>query len=239
VTTAQHERAGSGLRLARAALWLLPVYTLLLALSTLTHEPDHAEEFADWSRYVTTDVFVVTHVVGSILGAALGLVGIVAALLFLVRGPAATSAMTATALTVVGNVLFTGLFAAAAFAQPAIGRAFLAGQEGAEGLYDEVYGTPLLATFGVGALCFLAGAILFGRAVAHTSAGLRVAGWGYATALVLFVVSGFTVSVVQPVLAALACAAAVLIALRLPAAVGTVDEARAPGPKDRSTVEGS
>jgi hypothetical protein len=41
-------------------------------------------------------------------------------------------------------------------------------------------------------------------------------------ALVLFVVSGFTVSVVQPVFAALACAAAVLIALRLPGAVEPV-----------------
>jgi hypothetical protein len=129
----------------------------------------------------------------------------------------------ATALTIVGNVLFTGLFAAAAFAQPAIGRAFLAGREGAEGLYDEVYGTPLLITFGVGALCFLVGAVMFGRAVARTSGTLRPAGWGYAVALVLFVISGFTVSVVQPVFAALGCAAAVLVALRLPAAVDPVD----------------
>lgn len=222
VTTAQHERTGSGLGLASAGLWLLPLYALLLALSTLTHEPDHAEAFGDWSRYVTTDIFLVNHIVGSILGAALGLVGIVSALLFLVRGPAAATATVATALTIVGNVLFTGLFAAAAFAQPAIGRAFLAGQEGAEGLYDEVYGTPLLTTFGIGAVCFLAGAVMFGRAVARTSDSLRLAGWGYAVALVLFVISGFTVSVVQPVFAALACAAAVLIALRLPNAVEPV-----------------
>lgn len=223
VTTAQHERTGSGLRIARAGLWLLPLYALLLALSTLTHEPDHTTDFEGWSRYVTTDMFLVNHVVGSILGAALGLIGIVAALLFLVRAPAGGSAMVATALTIVGNVLFTGLFAAAAFAQPAIGRAFLAGQEGAEGLYDDVYGTPLLTTFGIGAVCFLVGAVLFGRAVAHASADLRLAGWGYGVALVLFVVSGFTVSVAQPVLAALACAAAVLIALRLPGAVGPAD----------------
>ena len=51
------------------ALRLLPVYGVLLMLSTLTHEPDHTEDFAAWSRYVTTDVFVVSHVVGSILGA--------------------------------------------------------------------------------------------------------------------------------------------------------------------------
>lgn len=219
VTTAQRERTASGLHPAAAGLWLLPVYGLLLALSTLTHEPDHAVDFDAWSRYVTTDRFVVSHVVGSILGAGLGLVGIVAALLFLVRGPAAGRAMLATALTIVANVLFTGLFAAAAFAQPAIGRAFLAGREGAELLYDDVYGTPLLITFGVGALMFITGAVLFGMAVARTSPGLRWAGWGYAAALVLFLVSGFTVSVLQPVAGVLACAAAVVIALRLPSAV--------------------
>lgn len=208
--------------LATRGLWLLPTYALLLALSTVTHEPDHTEDFAAWSRYVTTDRFVVSHVVGSIAGAALGLVGLVAALVHLLRGPAARTSVLAVALTIVGNVLFTGLFAAAAFAQPAIGRAHLAGTADGPTLYDDVYGTPLLVTFGVGALCFVTGAVLAGRALAATSPSLRLAGYGYATSLVLFVVSGFTVSVVQPVFAVLAAAAAVLVALRLPAATAGV-----------------
>jgi hypothetical protein len=60
-TTSQ--RIESHLRVASIGVWLLPVYALLLALSTLTHEPDHTEDFEAWSHYVTTDVFVVTHVV--------------------------------------------------------------------------------------------------------------------------------------------------------------------------------
>lgn len=216
---AQREHTGSRLRLAAAGLWLLPLHGVLLAVTTLTHEPDHTVDFAAWSRYVTTDVFLVSHIVGSIFGAALGLVGVACALVFLVRGPAAGTALVAVALTIVGNVLFTSVFAAAAYAQPAIGRAFLAGREGAEGLYDEVYGTPLIITLGVGALAFIAGALLLGRAVARTSPSLIWAGWGYGVMIVAFLVTGFTVSVLQPVAGLLAAAAAAVIALRLPLAV--------------------
>ena len=206
-------------RAAATALWLLPVHGVLLMLSTLTHEPDHTEDFAAWSRYVTTDVFVVSHLVGSILGAGLGLVGVMAALVLLVRGPAPATATVGAAMTVLGNVCFTSVFAAAAYAQPAIGRAYLAGRPGAEDLYDDVYGTPLLVAFGVGALFFVAGAVMLGRAVARTAPGLRWAGYGYAGSLVLFLVAGFTVSVVQPVAGAAVAAAATVIARRLPRAV--------------------
>ncbi len=206
-------------RAAAAALWLLPVYGLLLMLSTLTHEPDHTEDFAAWSRYVTTDVFVVSHLVGSILGAGLGLVGVMAALVLLVRGPAPVAATVGAAMTVLGNVCFTSVFAAAAYAQPAIGRAYLAGRPGAEDLYDDVYGTPLLVMFGVGALFFVAGAVVLGRAVARTAPGLRWAGYAYAASLVLFLVAGFTVAVVQPVAGAAVAVAATVIARRLPASV--------------------
>ena len=94
-----------------------------------------------------------------------------AALVLLVCGPAPVAATVGAALTVLGNVCFTSVFAAAAYAQPAIGRAYLAGRPGAEDLYDDVYGTPLLVVFGVGALLFVAGAVVLGRAVARTAPG--------------------------------------------------------------------
>lgn len=205
-------------RLAALAVWLMPVYALLLALSTLTHEPDHAEDFEAWSRYVTTDVFVVSHVGASILGAGLGLVGTVCAMVLMLRGPAAGTALAATALTILGNVLFTSVFSAAAYAQPAIGRAFLDGMPGAEGLYDDVYGAPLLTALALGAVTFVVGALLLGRALARTAPSLRWAGWTYGVSLVVFLVAGFTVSFLQPVAAAVACVAAVVVALRLPTA---------------------
>jgi hypothetical protein len=217
VTTSSQE-TDSVRRLAVLGLWLLPVYALLLALSTLTHEPDHAEDFEAWSRYVTTDVFLVSHLVGSILGAALGVVGTICAMVLMLRGPSARTALLATALTTLGNVLLTSVFAAAAYAQPAIGRAFLSGMPGAEGLYDDVYGAPLLTAVGLGALAFAAGALLLGRALARTAPSLRWAGWTYGVSLLVFFLAAFTVPVLQPVAAAVACVAAVVVALRLPAA---------------------
>ena len=160
----------------------------------LTHEPDHAKDFEAWSRYVTTDVFVVSHVGASILGAGLGLVGAVCAMVLMLRGPAAGTALVATAITIVGNVLFTSVFAAAAFAQPAIGRAFLDGVPGAEGLYDDVYGAPLFTALALGGVMFIVGALLLGRALARTAPSLRWAGWTYGVSLVVFLFAGFTVS---------------------------------------------
>ena len=114
MTTESAHQEQQAQRLARLGVWLLPSYALLLALSTLTHEPDHTKDFEAWSRYVTTDIFIVSHLGASILGAGLGLVGAVCALVLMLRGPAAGAAVVATALTIIGNVLFTSVFAAAA-----------------------------------------------------------------------------------------------------------------------------
>jgi hypothetical protein len=203
-------------RLARAGLWCLPVYGLLLALGTLTHQPDPATQFEDYARYITTDRFLVSHLVASILGAGVGLVGVITALVFLLRTRSAGQALVGTALTTVGNVLLTAVFAAAAFAQPAIGRAFLAGDEGMRELDRDVYGTPLATTAAVGLLIFVAGAIVLGRAVTRSSPSLRWAGVTYAVALPVFAVAGFVLGPLQPVAAVVLTVAAAVIARRLP-----------------------
>lgn len=203
-------------RWAAAALWLLPLHALLLVVTTLTHEPDHTVDFGAWSEYVTTDVFLVSHVVGSILGGAVWLVGLMGAVLLLATGPRAEGAFAGTALLVVGNVVFTSVFGLAAFTQPAMGEAFLAGEGDMPGFYDDVYGTPMLTTFAIGALAWLVGSVVFGLAVAGSAPGLRWAGRAYAAAVFLFPVLGFTVSLLQPVAGAAAAVAGVVIARRLP-----------------------
>lgn len=213
------DRRSTPWRWAAAALWLLPVHALLLALSTLTHEPDHAEDFEAWSEYVTTDQFLVSHMVASVLGAALGLVGLLGALVLLWQGPRAARALIGVALTVVGNVAYGALFAIAAFAQPAMGRFFLDGDGGMRDFYDEVYAAPLLTTFAIGSLAWLAGAALVGSAVAGTASSLRWPGYVYGGAILLFPITGFTVQVLQPVCGLVAAGAAVVIAQRLPSAV--------------------
>src|SRR5437588_9465020 len=65
-------------RYARIGLWELPVFALLLGVGTSTHQPPPQTQLADWSRYVTTDVFLIKHLVASIGGAVFGVLGIVA-----------------------------------------------------------------------------------------------------------------------------------------------------------------
>ena len=65
-------------RAARLGLWALPVWAVLLSASTITHQPDPKTDLAGWSRYVTTTEFLASHLIASILGAAIGALGLVA-----------------------------------------------------------------------------------------------------------------------------------------------------------------
>jgi hypothetical protein len=203
-------------RFARIGLWLIPVYGALLALGTVTHQPDYDTDFQGYAEYITTDRFLVSHLGASIAGAALGLLGIVAALAFLARGRAATLAILGAACFILGNVLFTALFGVAAFAQPAIGEAFLDGTPGVRELNDDVYGTPLFATAAIGFLLFLAGAILLGIAIARHSRPLKWIGIGFAATLVLFVVGFVMLEIAQPISGGLFALVGVALAFRLP-----------------------
>ena len=207
-------------RFARAGLWLLPIYGVLLALSTLSQQPDYRTDFRGYAEYITTDRFLVSHLGASIAGAALGLLGVVALLAFLARGPSVTAAILGLALTIIGQVGNIALFGVAAFAQPAIGRAYLDGAEGVPQLNDDVYGTPLFATAGVAILCFVAGAVLLGVAIARLGGRLRWLGIGYAASLGLFPLLFFTFAPAAPVAAAAFAAVGALLAVRLPQHLG-------------------
>lgn len=207
-------------RFAAGSLWLLPVFGLLLALSTLTHEPDRATDFEGYARYVTTDVFVVSHIVGSIVGAGLGAIGAVGVALLLARTRHAAGALTGASLTILAAVLLAATFGGAVFAQPGIGRAFLAGVAGMEDLNaDTVYGAPRTMTAMSATLLLVAGAIVLGVAIARAAPSLRWLGIGYAASLTLFAVVTFAFSALQPVMAALFTVVTVLLAVRLPRVV--------------------
>jgi hypothetical protein len=59
----------------RLGVVTLPVYGLLVFLSTLTHQPDYRTDFHTYAEYVTTTSFLVSHLVGSILGTTIGIFG--------------------------------------------------------------------------------------------------------------------------------------------------------------------
>ena len=186
-------------RWARTWVWLLPAWGVLLALSTLTHQPSYDTDFEGYADYVTTAPFLLSHLVASIGGAALGVIGAVALAVALATRGAARSAMRGLMAFVAGQVLMTTGFGVAAFFQPAIGRAFHDGHDAvARAVNEDVYGAELIATIGVGLLLFITGAAVLGRA-ANRAGMPRWAGTTFAVVAPLFAVAGFSIEILQPV----------------------------------------
>ena len=169
---------------ARKAIWALPVWAATLVLGTLTHQPDPQTEFANFAAYVTTNQFLISHLVNSILGAAIGSIGIIGLMLYLQDSRAAGKAITAMVATVLSNTLNAAAFGAAAFAQPALGRAFLAGNTGALEIYNLVYGAPIFGTIILALVLLLVGGVTTGIAIAASGYFPRWAGWLYAAMII-------------------------------------------------------
>lgn len=191
-------------RYARLLVWAAPLWAVLLFIGTLEHQPSPQTAFPDYASFTTTTWFLVSHLFASILGAAFGTLGFAALSVLLVRRGTGSSAVWALALFVIGNTLATSVFGAAAFAQPAIGRMYLAGQTvAAVALQDDVYGVPLFATAIPGVLLLTIGLVLFGIAVARSSWVPRWAGITLAVSGPLFGIIGVILGgVVQSVGAA-------------------------------------
>jgi hypothetical protein len=184
---------------AGRALWALPVYGALLAVSTITHQPDYQTDFPAYARYVTTSQFLFSHLVASIAGAGFGVVG--AAGLFIVADSLAPRlARWGFVLWTFAQVGLVAVFGVAAFFQPAIGRAFIdGGGEIAVGINEDVYGGPLFVMVGLSLLLFTVGGILLGVAARRTRVLPRWAGFVFAASAVVFVLSFFLFDVIQPV----------------------------------------
>ncbi len=200
---------------ARWGLWALPVWAALLVYGTLTPQPSYQTDFPAYSRYITTTEFLISHLVASILGAGIGTLGFIALFVVLCKGRAAPLALWALVMGVIGNTLFTSVAGVAAFAQPAIGRAYLSGHMAeAVAINNDVYGPALFATALPGLLLLTIGIVLFGVAVVRSGFLPKLAGIGFALGGVVFAVLGFLLSnFIQPTGAALMVASTVWIAI--------------------------
>jgi len=186
----------------------------LLFLSTLTHQPDVQTDFAGFAAYVTTNQFLWSHLIGSILGAAVGSLGVIGLMLYLQDSKVADRAIIGMAATVMGNTLLSAIFGVAAFAQTAMGRMYLAGQQNASDFYNQVYNGALLGTALVGLLLFMIGGVFIGIAIAACGRLPRWTGWVYAITTVGFALSNFLLPVGQSVSSALLFIATVAVAWR-------------------------
>jgi hypothetical protein len=183
----------------RLGVLAVPVYGLLVLLSTLSHQPDPGSDFRAYAEYVTTTGFLVSHLAGSILGTTIGLLGVLALVAVLAATGVRRLALRGLVLSVGGMALIMTLFGAAAFAQPAIGRAYLAGQQAAVAVNSDLYGAPAVAVGATGGLLYSAGAVLVGVALWRAGTLPRWAGVLYAVAVPLIAVVGLAVGVAQPV----------------------------------------
>ncbi len=184
---------------ARRWVWALPAWGALLAVSTVTHQPDYKTDFEGYADYVTTAPFLASHLVASIGGAAMAVIGGVALAVALAATPAARTAMRGVMAFVAAQVLMTSGFAVAAFFQPAIGRAFQDGHDAVSRTVNgDVYGPELFTTIGLGLLLFIVGAAVLGRAANRSGLVPVWAGRMFALAVPLFAVAGFSLEMLQP-----------------------------------------
>jgi hypothetical protein len=174
------------LRFARVGLWALPVYGVANFVGTLTSQPDYKKNFPAYARYIRTGRFLASHLSASMLGTGIGLLGFTALFVYLASSRRAGVALAGFVTTVIGNMALVALFGVAAFAQPAIGKAFLAGHQDVVALNSAVYGTAANATAGVGLALFIAGVILFAIAISASDVLPSRAGILLAAAVPIF-----------------------------------------------------
>jgi len=183
----------------RLGVLAIPVYGLLVFLSTLSHQPDYRTDFHAYAEYVTTSSFLVSHLVGSIVGTTIGLVGVLALGVVLAATAERRLALRGLVLSVAGMAFIMTLFGAATFAQPAIGRAYLAGQQTAVAINSDLYGAPAVVVGLTGGLLYSAGSALLGVALWRAGRLPRWTGALYAVAVPLISIIGLVVGVAQPI----------------------------------------
>ncbi|SRR6266498_705984 len=197
---------------ARAALWALPVWAAMLFLGTLTHQPDPQKDFAGFAAYVTTTSFLLSHLINSITGAAIGSIGAIALMLYLQDSKVAGRAIAGMVAMVISNTLVSSIFGVAAFGQTAMGRLFIAGQQNMLDVYKQVYNGTLFGTALIALLLFMAGGVLMGNVLTASSSFPRWIGWVVAISMVGFVLSAFLLDIGQSIFSALLFLATVTVA---------------------------
>jgi hypothetical protein len=162
-------------------------------------------------------VFLISHLGASIFGAAAAILGAIAVTAYLVRGRAARTAVVGLVLTTITNIFMAAAFGSAAFVQPGIGRAHLAGAPGMPALNaDTAYGPALFATALTSVFFLIVSAAVLGTAIARTDRRLRVDGIAYPVLVAAFTLSGFFLQPVQAFVGFALAAATAALAVRLP-----------------------
>lgn len=153
-----------------AGLLGLPLYGALTFWSSLNPQPDPNTNLEAWSRFVTTDHYVLSHLFGSILGIIFAIFGVFALGAYLAGSRAGRLGLVAMVITVLASALFLTVGGVSTFAAPEEGQAVLAGVEEYESLPPIFANTVFAATFVLSVVLLFVGNLLLGIAVWRSGA---------------------------------------------------------------------
>jgi hypothetical protein len=168
----------------------LPLYGALTFFSSLNPWPDPNTHYEAWSRFVTTNGYVLKHLFVSDLGIILGIFGMFVLGAYLTRSRAPRLGLWAMVIAVFGQALWLMIGGVSTFASPSEGQAYLAGAEEIENLPTSFAATVQMATIGVSVLLQFVGNVLLGVAVWRSGILPKWAGALWAFAPVLMYIFG-------------------------------------------------
>lgn len=171
----------------RAGLLALPVSALLTGWATLEAQPDQAGDPEAWARFVSTDSYLVGHLIGSTGGTILAVFGVFALGAYLATSRAGRLALAAMVVTVAGHALLLVPAVMSTFATPAIGQAYLAGETGVMRIE---FPAAMTVSFLAGLLLAFVGNLLLGVAIWRSRALPRWTGALWMLATVVFYLLG-------------------------------------------------
>jgi hypothetical protein len=173
----------------------LPLYGALTFFSSLDPQPDPNTHYEAWSRFVTTDGYVLKHLFLTVLGTIFGIFGSIALGAYLTRSRAGRMGLWAMVITVLGYSLFLTWGGVSTFAAPQEGQAYLAGIEEYSKLPTILANTLQTATVVVSILLGFVGNVLLGMAVWRSGILPKWAGALWAFAPVLMYIFGLVYAI--------------------------------------------
>jgi hypothetical protein len=174
----------------------LPLYGALTFWSSIDPQPDPNTRFEAWSRYVTTDHYVLAHVLGSTLGLILAIFGTFALGAYLSTSRSGRLGLVAMVITVFGTALFLPAMGVSTYSAPKEGQAYLAGIEEYDKLPPIFADTVFVATSLLVIVLLFVGNVLLGVAVWRSGPLPKWAGVLYTAAAVFMYPLGIVYAVV-------------------------------------------
>jgi Domain of unknown function (DUF4386) len=171
----------------KAGLIALPLYGLIVGITTLRPQPDQTTDPEAWARFVSTASYLVEHIASNVVGALLVIFGTLALGAVLSRSRAPRLAISGTGLAVAGQILFMVPGTISTFGTPPIGAAYLAGNRDVMTL---AFSPVLTLIVAVALLLVVAGNILLGLAIWRSGLLPKWAGVLWIAATLIFYVFG-------------------------------------------------